>query len=50
MQHGLELQGSYTWSKNLDEVNGEVGTDVFELQLPTNNQTRPARVVVRAGG
>jgi hypothetical protein len=38
MQHGLELGASYTWSKNLDEVNGEVGTDVFELQLPTNNQ------------
>jgi hypothetical protein len=38
MQHGLELEAAYTWSKNLDEVNGEVGTDVFELQLPTNNQ------------
>ena len=38
MQHGFQLQGSYTWAKNLDEVNGEVGTDVFELQLPTNNQ------------
>jgi outer membrane receptor protein involved in Fe transport len=38
MQHGFELQGSYTWSKNLDEVNGEVGTDIFELQLPTDNQ------------
>lgn len=34
----LQLQASYTWSKNLDEVNGEVGTDLFELQLPTNNQ------------
>jgi hypothetical protein len=22
----------------MDEVNGEVGTDLFELQLPTNNQ------------
>ena len=38
LQHGLELQASYTWSKNLDEVNGEAGTDVFELQLPTNDQ------------
>jgi len=38
LSHGLQLQGSYTWSKNLDEVNGEAGTDVFELQLPTNNQ------------
>ncbi len=38
LNHGLELQASYTWSKNLDEVNGEGGTDVFELNLPTNNQ------------
>jgi len=38
LQHGLELQASYTWSKNLDEVNGESGTDIFELQLPTNDQ------------
>ncbi len=38
MRHGLQIEGSYTWSKNLDEVNGELGTDVFELQLPTNNQ------------
>jgi len=38
MAHNFELQASYTWSKNLDEVNGEFGTDVFELQLPTNNQ------------
>ncbi len=38
VQHGLELQGSYTWAKNLDEVYGEFGTDVFELQLPTNDQ------------
>jgi hypothetical protein len=40
LQHGFQLQGSYTWSKNLDEVNGEVGTDVFELQLPTDNQNK----------
>ena len=40
MGHGLELQGSYVWSKNLDEVNteGGYGIDTFELQLPTNNQ------------
>lgn len=38
MQHGFQMQASYTWSKNLDEVNGEVGNDHFELQLPTNNQ------------
>jgi Carboxypeptidase regulatory-like domain/TonB dependent receptor len=38
MKHNLELQASYTWSKNMDEVNGEFGTDLYELQLPTNNQ------------
>jgi hypothetical protein len=38
MANGFQLQASYTWSKNLDEVNGEGGTDVFELQLPTNDQ------------
>lgn len=38
MQHGLQFQVSYTWSKNLDEVNGEGGLDTFELQLPTNDQ------------
>ena len=38
MSRSLQMQGSYTWSKNLDEVNGEGGGDVFELQLPTNNQ------------
>jgi Carboxypeptidase regulatory-like domain/TonB dependent receptor-like, beta-barrel len=38
LQHGFEIQAGYTWAKNLDEVNGEVGTDVYELQLPTNDQ------------
>lgn len=38
MQRGLQFQASYTWSKNLDEVNGEGGLDTFELQLPTNDQ------------
>lgn len=38
MSHGIQFQTSYTWSKNLDEVNGEGGLDVYELQLPTNNQ------------
>jgi hypothetical protein len=38
LTHNFQLQASYTWSKNLDEVNGEVGTDLFELQLPTNDQ------------
>jgi Carboxypeptidase regulatory-like domain/TonB dependent receptor len=38
MRRNFELEASYTWAKNLDEVNGEVGTDIYELQLPTNNQ------------
>jgi outer membrane receptor protein involved in Fe transport len=38
MLHSFELQAGYTWSKNLDEVNNETGTDIYELQLPTNNQ------------
>ena len=38
MRNGFQILGSYTWAKNLDEVNGEVGTDVYELQLPSNNQ------------
>jgi Carboxypeptidase regulatory-like domain len=38
MSRGLQFQASYTWSKNLDMVNGEGGLDTFELQLPTNNQ------------
>jgi hypothetical protein len=38
MEHNFELQAGYTWAKNLDEVNGEFGTDIYELQLPTNNQ------------
>jgi hypothetical protein len=40
MKHRFQLQASYVWSKNLDEVNNEggYGIDTFELQLPTNNQ------------
>jgi hypothetical protein len=38
MAHGFQLQGSYVWSKNLDELNGEGGNDTFETQLPTNDQ------------
>jgi len=38
MQHGFQLQASYTWSKNLDEVANEGNLNVFELELPTNNQ------------
>lgn len=43
LRHGLEMQASYTWSKNLDEVNGEAGTDIYELQLPTNDQRNSRR-------
>ncbi len=44
------MQGSYTWSKNLDEVeNGEGGGDVFELQLPTNNQARYKELILWTG-
>jgi hypothetical protein len=38
LQHGFQFQGNYTWSKNLDEVSGENGSEVFELAVPTNNQ------------
>ena len=38
LNHGLQFQASYVWSKNLDELNGEGGTDVFESQLPSNDQ------------
>jgi hypothetical protein len=39
--HGLQLLGSYTWSKNLDETSGSGGSSVFELWLLTNNQNNP---------
>ena len=38
MSHGFQIQGSYVWSKNLDELGGEGGNDVFESQLPSNDQ------------
>ena len=41
MTHGFQLQGSYVWSKNLDELNGEGGLDTFETQLSTNDQHDP---------
>jgi Carboxypeptidase regulatory-like domain/TonB dependent receptor len=37
-RHGFQIQASYVWSKNLDELGGEGGNDVFESQLPSNNQ------------
>ncbi len=41
MAHGFQLQASYVWSKNLDELNGEGGLDTFETQLSTNDQHDP---------
>ena len=37
MQHGLQLQASYTWSKNLDEVANEGNVNIFELELPNGD-------------
>ena len=39
--HGLQFQGSYTWSKSLDETSGSGGSDLFELFLLTNDQHNP---------
>ena len=41
MSHGLQLQGSYTWSRTLDETSGSSGSQVFELWLLTNDQRNP---------
>jgi Carboxypeptidase regulatory-like domain/TonB-dependent Receptor Plug Domain len=41
MQHGLQLQASYTWSKSLNETSGSGGADTFELWLLTNDQHNP---------
>ena len=38
MMNGFQMQAAYTWSRNLDEVANEGGTDLFELNLPTGNQ------------
>ena len=38
LSHEFQIQGSYVWSKNLDELGGENGNDVFESQLPSNDQ------------
>ena len=40
-RHGLQFQGSYTWSKSLDETSGSGGSSVFELWLLTNDQRNP---------
>jgi hypothetical protein len=41
MARGLQFQGSYTWSKSLDETSGSGGSGVFELWLLTNDQNNP---------
>jgi len=38
LSHGLEFQGSYTWSRNLDQTSGSSGSNVFEEHLVTNDQ------------
>ena len=38
---GFQFQGSYTWSKSLDETSGSGGSDLFELFLLTNDQHNP---------
>ena len=39
--HGLELQASYTYSKNLDYTSGTGGTTNLELDFLSNDQTNP---------
>jgi hypothetical protein len=41
MRHGFQFQGSYTWSKSLDETSGSGGSALFELFLLTNDQHNP---------
>ena len=41
MRHGFQFQGSYTWSKSLDETSGSGGSNVNELWLVTNDQNNP---------
>jgi len=41
LKHGFQFQGSYTWSKSLDETSGSGGGIVFELWLLTNDQNNP---------
>ena len=48
--HGFQLLGSYVWSKNLDELNGEGGTDTFETQIPSNNERDLRRFSYGLGG
>ncbi len=39
--HGLELQASYTYSKNLNYTSGAGGTTNLELDFLSNDQTNP---------
>jgi hypothetical protein len=41
MRGGFQLQGSYTWSKSLDELSGSGGSELYEIELVTNNQYNP---------
>ena len=41
LRHGFQFQGSYTWSKSLDETSGTGGGIVFELWLLSNDQNNP---------
>ncbi len=41
LKHGFQFQGSYTWSKSLDETSGTGGGIVFELWLLSNDQNNP---------
>lgn len=41
LSHGLNLLGSYTWSKNLDFTSGSGSLSAFLLSFLTNDQTNP---------
>jgi hypothetical protein len=43
LSHGLNLLGSYTWSKNLDFTSGTGSLSAFLLSFLTNDQTNPGR-------
>jgi hypothetical protein len=42
LSHGLDFQGSYTYSKNLDFTSGTGGLSSLDLDFLGNDQTRPA--------
>jgi Carboxypeptidase regulatory-like domain/TonB-dependent Receptor Plug Domain/TonB dependent receptor len=41
LSHGLDLQGSYTYSKNLDFTSGTGGSSALDLDFLGNDQTDP---------